>query len=204
VVEFEDTLVVLFEEPDPAAVENEDSILYFAPDTRLWGIPASAGQGTWTRLSGTAQMDEGDRQNPNVYVSFGENDLNEENVSEFQWTVSNVKCPATQATTRVTRRDIAQYTAFSPNYDGINDYFVIDGLEYADEFTMRILTRQGVTVHTIEKKPGGVITDDLWWDGRLDGGDEATDGTYFYVLVVKYAGQPYEYKGYVELVRPIQ
>ncbi len=204
VVEFEDTLVVLFEEPDPAAVESEDSILYFAPDTRLWAEAATAGQGAWTRLSGTAQMDEGDRHNPNVYVSFGENDLNEENISEFQWTVSNVKCPATKATTRVTRRDIAQYTAFSPNYDGINDYFIIDGLEYADEFKMSILTRQGVVVHRLEKNPGGVITDDLWWDGLLDGGNEAADGTYFYVLVVKYAGQTYEYKGYVELVRPTQ
>ncbi len=69
---------------------------------------------------------------------------------------------------------------------------------------MHIFTRQGVTIHSIEKKPGGVLTNDLWWDGKLDSGDEAADGTYFYVLTVKYAGQTYEYKGYVELVRPTQ
>ena len=204
VLEYSDTLVVLFEEPDPADVANEDSILYFAPNTRLWAVPTNAGQGTWTHVSGTAQMDEDDRHNPNVYVSFGDADLNKENVNEFQWTVQNVKCTMTSANVRIERRDIAQYTAFSPNGDPFNEYFVLDGLEYADEFTMSIFTRQGVTVNRIEKKPGGVLTDDLWWDGRLDSGDEAADGTYFYVLTVKHAGQTYEYKGYVELVRPTQ
>jgi len=201
---YSDTLVVLFEEPDPAAVKNEDSILYFAPNTRLWALPTNAGQGTWTHVSGTAQMDLEDRHNPNVYVSFGDADLDKENVNEFQWTVQNVKCTSTTANVRIERRDIAQYTAFSPNYDNINDNFVLDGLEYADEFTMNIFTRQGVTIHTITKSPGVDFSEDQWWDGKLDNGEEAADGTYFYVLTVKYVGQTYEYKGYVELVRPTQ
>jgi gliding motility-associated-like protein len=204
VVESSDTLVVLFEEPDDAAVEAEDTILYFAPYTNLWAVQATAGQGTWTHLNGTAQMDENDLHNPNVFVSFGDTDLDKEDFNEFQWTVQNVKCPATTITTTVERKDIAQYTAFSPNYDDINEYFILDGLEYADEFTMHIFTRQGVTIHTITKAPGLDFTEDLWWDGRLDSGDEAADGTYFYVLTVKHAGQTYEYKGYVELVRPTQ
>jgi gliding motility-associated-like protein len=197
-----DTLVVLFEEPDPAAVLSDDSTLFFAPGAHLWALPASAGQGTWTHLSGTAQMDENDPHNPNVYVSFGDNDLDKTNENLFTWTVQNVKCPATSVDVRVERRDIALYTAFSPDGNDINDLYRLDGLEYADEFTMSIFTRQGVMIHRIEKKPGGVLTDDLWWDGRLESGDEAADGTYFYVLEVKYAGQTYQYKGYVELVRP--
>jgi gliding motility-associated-like protein len=200
-LESSDTLVVLFEEPDPAMVENEDTILYFAPNTRLWAKRATAGQGTWTHVSGTAQMDDNDTHNPNVFVSFGDTDLDKEDLNEFQWTVQNDKCPATRITTRVERRDIALYTAFSPNYDDINDYFVLDGLEYADEFTMHIFTRQGVSIYTITKSPGMDFSEDHWWDGRLDDGDEAADGTYFYVLTVKYAGQTYEYKGYFELVR---
>jgi gliding motility-associated-like protein len=204
VVDYSDTLVVLFEEPDPAAADNGDSILYFAPNTRLWAVPTNAGQGTWTHVSGTAQMDDNDLHNPNVYVSFGDADLDKGDFNEFLWTVQNVKCAATTANVRIERRDIAQYTAFSPNYDNINDHFILDGLEFADEFTMHILTRQGVTIHTISKSPGVDFTEDMWWDGRLDSGDEAADGTYYYVLTVKYAGQTYEYKGYVELVRPIQ
>ncbi len=204
VVEYSDTLVVLFEEPDPAAVKNEDSILYFAPNTRLWAIPTNAGQGTWTHVSGTAQMDEDDSHNPNVYVSFGDADLDKPNENFFRWEVSNVVCPVTFKDVRVERRDIAQYTAFSPNYDNINDFYVLDGLQFADEFTMHILTRQGVTIHTISKSPGVDFTEEMWWDGRLDSGNEAADGTYYYVLTVKYAGQTYEYKGYFELVRSIQ
>jgi gliding motility-associated-like protein len=202
--ESSDSLVVLFEEPDAASVRSEDTILYFAPFINLWALPATAGQGTWTHLSGTAQMDDNDEHNPNVFVSFGDTDLNREDLNEFRWTVQNVKCAPTTANVRIERKDIAQYTAFSPNYDDINDYFILDGLEYADEFAMHILTRQGVTIHTINKSPGVDFTEEMWWDGRLDGGDEAADGTYFYVLKVKYAGQTYEYKGYVELVRPTQ
>jgi hypothetical protein len=190
--ESSDSLVVLFEEPDAASVRSEDTILYFAPFINLWALPATAGQGTWTHLSGTAQMDDNDEHNPNVFVSFGDTDLNREDLNEFRWTVQNVKCAPTTANVRIERKDIAQ------------DYFILDGLEYADEFAMHILTRQGVTIHTINKSPGVDFTEEMWWDGRLDGGDEAADGTYFYVLKVKYAGQTYEYKGYVELVRPTQ
>ena len=203
-VEFTDTLVVFFKEPDPADVMSIDSTLYFAPYTHLWAESATAGQGTWTHTEGTAQLDENDIHNPKAYVSFGDNNLNKPNENFFTWTVQNVKCPATSKDIRVVRRDIAQYTAFSPNYDGINDVFRLDGLEYADEFTMSIYTRQEVRIYSLDKQPGGELTDDLWWDGRLDNGDEAADGTYYYVLEVKHSGQTYQYKGYVELVRPRQ
>ncbi len=201
-VEYSDTLVVLFEEPAPASVRSQDSTLYFAPNTRLWADSPTAGQGTWTHVSGTAQMDQNERHNPYVLVSFGNADLNKPDENIFRWEVSNVICPVTSVDVRLERHDIARYTAFSPNDDPFNQYFILDGLENADEFTMSIFTRQGVMIHSIEKKPGMNFTEDLWWDGRLDGGDEAADGTYFYVLVVKYAGQTYDYKGYVELVRP--
>lgn len=203
-VESRDTLVVLYEEPAPAAVLSGDSILYFAHHTRLWALPPTAGQGTWTHVSGTAQMDENDLHNPNVLITFGDTDLDRSDENTFRWEVSNVVCPLTFADVRVERHDIARYTAFSPNYDGINDLFILDGLDHADEFTMSIFTRLGVRIHSIEKKPGVDFTEDRWWDGRLDNGDEAADGTYFYVLEVKYAGQTYQYKGYVELVRPKQ
>ena len=204
VVEYEDTLVILYEEPDPAAVASDDSTLYFTPNTQLWADAPRVGQGTWTHVNGTAQMDENDIHNPNVFVSFGDTDLDKPDENFFRWEVSNVVCPVTFEDVRVERQDIAQYTAFSPDGNNINDIYQLDGLEYSDEFTMSIFTRQGVMIHKIEKNPGGVLTDDLWWDGKLDSGDEAADGTYYYVLTVKYAGQTYEYKGYVELVRPTQ
>jgi hypothetical protein len=173
-----DTLVVLYKRPADAAMEDgiTHDTLYFAPSTRLWAEPADAGLGTWFHEEGTAQMDENDLHNPSMMVSFGSTDLNIPDKNIFRWEVSN--------------------------YDGINDVFRLDGLENADEFTMSIFTRQGVRIHRLDKQPGGELTEDLWWNGKVESGDEAADGTYYYILEVKHAGQTYQYKGYVELVRP--
>ena len=67
---------------------------------------------------------------------------------------------------------------------------------------MQILNRQGVVIRTINKSLGQeFMVPDMWWNGLLDNGQKAPDGTYFYILLVKHAGQSYEYKGFVELVR---
>ena len=39
------------------------------------------------------------------------------------------------------------------------------------------------------------------WDGRMEDGSEAADGTYFYMIEVTHAGQKYNYKNYLELIR---
>jgi flagellar hook assembly protein FlgD len=39
------------------------------------------------------------------------------------------------------------------------------------------------------------------WDGRMENGEEAPDGTYFYMIEVEHGGQRYFYKNFLELVR---
>ncbi|TKC62213.1 T9SS type B sorting domain-containing protein [Pedobacter hiemivivus] len=79
---------------------------------------------------------------------------------------------------------------FTPNGDGLNDTFVIPGLEFYEANELTIVNRWGGTVY--EKK--GYQGD--WAATGL------TEGTYFYLLKVKTAGNKWEvYKGFVTMLR---
>jgi len=39
------------------------------------------------------------------------------------------------------------------------------------------------------------------WDGKKEDDSEAEDGTYFYMIEVIHAGEKYNYKNFLELVR---
>ncbi len=86
---------------------------------------------------------------------------------------------------------------FSPNSDGVNDYFVIDGLERYPDNQLKIFNRWGALVY--EK-----IRYDNTWDGLsnvdlLRLGEVLPDGTYFYILETR-SGDPAR-NGYVVLRR---
>lgn len=63
---------------------------------------------------------------------------------------------------------------FSPNGDGINDYFEISGLENSS-YTLKIYSRYGRLIFEGNQ-------DSTWWDGNSKKGKEAPTGTYYYVL----------------------
>jgi gliding motility-associated-like protein len=83
---------------------------------------------------------------------------------------------------------------FSPNGDGVNDGFFINstGLE---SLNCDIFNRWGQLVYkltSIGQK----------WDGVLNNGNNATDGTYFYILIAKgYDGKDYNLQGSLSLFR---
>lgn len=79
---------------------------------------------------------------------------------------------------------------FTPNGDGKNEAFFIEGLDLYNENQLTIINRWGSTVY--EKK--GYLND---WTA-----DGLTDGTYFYVIRVKTANTQWqEFKGYVTVMR---
>ena len=75
--------------------------------------------------------------------------------------------------------------AFSPNGDGINDYFEILGIEYYEGNSITIINRWGNKVY--EAKNYGISTTPRFWDGKANtgvriGDGELPTGTYYYIL----------------------
>jgi gliding motility-associated-like protein/uncharacterized repeat protein (TIGR01451 family) len=79
---------------------------------------------------------------------------------------------------------------FTPNGDGVNDTFVIPGLETYTDTELTIINRWGNTVYQKTNYKND-------WDGQ-----NMVEGTYFYVLRAKNkAGVWDTYKGYLTLLR---
>ncbi|HKG08286.1 MAG TPA: gliding motility-associated C-terminal domain-containing protein [Pedobacter sp.] len=86
--------------------------------------------------------------------------------------------------------DIMIPNVFTPNGDNKNETFMIPGLNKYEANELTIMNRWGATVY--QKK--GYQND---WTG-----DSLSEGTYYYLLKVKVAGNKWEvYKGYITLLR---
>lgn len=115
----------------------------------------------------------------------------------FYWTVANGVCPVVNDSVILHVNDLKRYTGFSPNGDGINDYFVVSGLSNAPNKDLTILNRWGVEVfHSSDYQND--------WDGKNKSGNPLPEDTYFYILKVKDIyddGKNRVYKGYFVIKR---
>jgi gliding motility-associated-like protein len=79
---------------------------------------------------------------------------------------------------------------FTPNADGKNDAFYIPGICGDETFLLQIFDRWGVLLFSANQRNNV-------WDGRLNDGNDAPDGVYFFIVNV--SGNTY--KGFVHLIR---
>lgn len=92
--------------------------------------------------------------------------------------------------------EIIIFNGFSPNGDGINDTFKINGLENYASNKLQIFNRWGNRVFVQEN-----YSNDVPFDGTWDGAN-LVDGTYFYQLEVKdTGGETLNFSGYLSLHR---
>lgn len=200
-----------FEQPAPAYAGN-DTVLFLVNSVQLKADPATAGMGTWVLESGGGII--ADEHDPNTFVH--ELALGEEN--EFQWEVTNGEdegvCASTSDVTIVLRNEVKRYDGFSPNGDMDNEYFIMQGLPYADEFTVSFFNSLGNTVRTITNEnvgeleidpglvTGGLREDEMIvWDGISNNDKPVPSGTYYYVVEYIANSVTYVFKGYVVVVR---
>jgi len=84
--------------------------------------------------------------------------------------------------------DVLIPNIFTPNNDGVNDYFEIKNLP--DDASTQIFNRWGIKVFETNKS-------NVFWDGRTTSGNELVDGTYFYLVT----SEEEIYKGFLQLIR---
>ena len=83
---------------------------------------------------------------------------------------------------------------FTPNNDGSNDVFTVDGVNL-ESVECDIYNRWGQLMHSWTNAKG-------YWDGRTLSGSEAPDGSYFYIINAKgFDGTEYFKKGSFSLIR---
>ena len=82
---------------------------------------------------------------------------------------------------------------FTPNGDGINDYFTLHTIE-GGRYKLFVYTRSGVLVYSSESPK-------IFWDGRSLSGIEMRQGIYYYVVEGREGGKAITRKGFVHLFR---
>ena len=186
---------------------GSDTLVFVINTLQLNADPPTAGWGLWELSSGEGIFDDDTLYNTVVRrMANGEN--------RFTWTVANGEgeglCASTSDVAIVIRSDVNRYNGFSPNGDMDNEYFIMQGLIYAEDFTFRVFSALGNTVRTVTRQDaenmevdpsmiqGGLREDEMVvWDGRSDNGTMVPAGTYYFVISFYYADATYEYKDYV-------
>lgn len=85
--------------------------------------------------------------------------------------------------------------ALSPNGDGVNDIFLIDGIKTYPDNQVVIINKNGAEVF----KKKGYDNERVVFDGRNNSGDKLPAGTYYYAVEIKTGAQWVQKKGYLVL-----
>jgi len=155
---------------------------YAGPDTTIYSIgkiyhmealkPLSIETGAWSTLdNGSGQTDD-----PASFQTIVRNLSQGKN--SFLWTVSRGPCSLMDSVNIELLKDFYPQ-GFSPNSDGINETFNIEGLNATDYFVdMTVVNSAGTEVYSFSNR------NQEWkdWDGKNNNGVELAQGTYYYLV----------------------
>ena len=96
---------------------------------------------------------------------------------------------ATISEENILQGDIIIYNTLSPNNDGVNDFFFIEGIDQYPENTLKIFNRWGVSVFEIDGYNETNKVFKGYSDNKITVGSNETlpKGTYFYSLNYRYS-----------------
>lgn len=149
-------------------------------------IDTSSGATSWQWTFGNGNSST--LQNPTQnYPLAGEYEI-------VQVVQNDFGCTDTARITLKIEEGIIIPNVFSPNNDGINDWFYIPNTGMK-EFSIEIFNRWGT-------KLWETTAPEIRWDGRTTAGVQVPDGTYFFILKAEsLSGKDYSTTGHVNLVR---
>lgn len=153
----------------PTANAGPDQVLTYMFNTTLNAAPPGAGEtGIWTTEEGSGLFENPNDPTTRVSdLSIGENIL--------KWSVSNSACSPVYDYLMITVRDLIIPTLVTPDNNGKNDFFFLEGIEALGRTELTIFDRRGMIVFETADY-------DNSWYGIDYNGKALPDDTYFYVL----------------------
>jgi gliding motility-associated-like protein len=159
----------------PVASAGPDQVLEYDFTTTISAKVLAEGEtGVWSVLKGTAFIANPSASSTTVSnLEIGENIL--------IWRVANGVCLPSSDSLKIRVLDLLIPTLITPNNDGRNDYFVLNGIETEQDVELTIFDRRGVIVFTDKHYKND-------WNGVDYKGRPLADDTYFFVF--KTRGRP--------------
>ena len=164
---------------------GEDMFLFDCTEVELDGSFLGSGTIQWTlsnnSISSVEIIDEQDLNTQVANMDFG--------IHEFVLMASNGICGSISDTVIV---EVSNFipNAFSPDNNGIDDYFVIQGINSHEKRELEVFNTWGALVYQNS-------TYNNEWDGRNMKGENLTEGTYYYVFRIA----DHEFTGFVIIKR---
>ncbi|RLD24046.1 MAG: hypothetical protein DRI54_06600, partial [Bacteroidetes bacterium] len=172
--------------PDGGNVAGPDQILFYNFETVMEGTDPIIGFAIWERLSGTGDISNPDDPTTSITnLEFG--------TSYYQYSINNGVCDPVTDTMSIDVRPVNQTNGFSPNGDGINDLFVINGIENTRGNRLVVFDNWGDVVFEANDYQND-------WDGKKRNGADLPSDTYYFILTIPEL-EPGEYSGYLILKR---
>lgn len=112
---------------------------------------------------------------------------------EYILTVTN-GCGVGSDTVVLSNWDISVPNIFTPNGDGINDFFEVPNLLTQGNWELMVVNRWGEQVYFNDAY-------DNTWNGMNQKNNELSEGTFFFYLIDRESEECNEYKGWVQIMR---
>ena len=161
-------VTIRFDETPSDAYAGEDKNLYMQFSVTLDADPVTVGTGTWT-----ASLPEITFEDVNAPNTLAKNLKLGSQI--LTWTVSNGVCENKSDDVIIEVNGLVNPTGFSPNGDGVNDFFVIVGADQIHGNHLKVFDRKGKLVYSKDNYKND-------WDGTGLDGSPLDDGTYYYIF----------------------
>lgn len=168
----DDILIKFYKEISSINAGKDTTLFSFDNAIQMSASPVEDWEtASWSIVSGS-----GDPDDPTANNTYIKNLA--QGTNTFLWKVANGECNR-EDEVNVDVYSITIPQGFSPNNDGVNDIFIILGLDVQNQMAeLKIVNGAGTEVFSTSN----INQDWTYWDGKNSKGADLPEGTYYYML----------------------